>query len=120
MSEEVFTNYLTNAINQCRIGEKRIDIQLEKKEKTVKITVHNTGEQIPAGRSVENSWDENSTRWIKREQGSTAAAVSAFPLSRASMEQLGQPYGVYNCEDGVSFWFELDCQDAAEMIQEQA
>ena len=23
-------------------------------------------------------------------------------------------------EDGVSFWFELDCQDAAEMIQEQA
>ena len=32
------------------------------------------------------------------------------------MEQLGQPYGVYNCEDGVSFWFELDCQDAAEMI----
>ena len=56
MSEEVFTNYLTNAINHAD-GEKRIDIQLEKKEKTVKITVHNTGEQIPA-------------------------AVSAFPLSR--------------------------------------
>ena len=52
-----------------------------------------------------------------REYGGSGVGLS---IVKASMEQLGQPYGVYNCEDGVSFWFELDCQDAAEMIQEQA
>lgn len=117
MSEEVFTNYLTNAINHAD-GEKRIDIQLEKKEKTVKITVHNTGEQIPE-EDLSKLWDKfyKVDKARTREYGGSGVGLS---IVKASMEQLGQPYGVYNCEDGVSVWFELDCQDAAEMIQEQA
>lgn len=117
MSEEVFTNYLTNAINHAD-GEKRIDIQLEKKEKTVKITVHNTGEQIPE-EDLSKLWDKfyKVDKARTREYGGSGVGLS---IVKASMEQLGQPYGVYNCEDGVSFWFELDCQGAAEMIQEQA
>lgn len=117
MSEEVFTNYLTNAINHAD-GEKRIDIQLEKKEKTVKITVHNTGEQIPE-EDLSKLWDKfyKVDKARTREYGGSGVGLS---IVKASMEQLGQPYGVYNCEDGVPFWFELDCQDAAEMIQEQA
>ena len=117
MSEEVFTNYLTNAINHAD-GEKRIDIQLEKKEKTVKITVHNTGEQIPE-EDLSKLWDKfyKVDKARTREYGGSGVGLS---IVKASMEQLGQPYGVYNCEDGVSFWFELDCQDAVEMIQEQA
>lgn len=117
MSEEVFTNYLTNAINHAD-GEKRIDIQLEKKEKTVKITVHNTGEQIPE-EDLSKLWDKfyKVDKARTREYGGSGVGLS---IVKASMEQLGQPYGVYNCEDGVSFWFELDCQDAAKMIQEQA
>ena len=117
MSEEVFTNYLTNAINHAD-GEKRIDIQLEKKEKTVKITVHNTGEQIPE-EDLSKLWDKfyKVDKARTREYGGSGVGLS---IVKASMEQLGQPYGVYNCEDGVSFWFELDYQDAAEMIQEQA
>ena len=117
MSEEVFTNYLTNAINHAD-GEKRIDIQLEKKEKTVKITVHNTGEQIPE-EDLSKLWDKfyKVDKARTREYGGSGVGLS---IVKASMEQLGQPYGVYNCEDGVSFWFELDCQDATEMIQEQA
>ena len=39
-------------------------------------------------------------------------------IVKASMEQLGQAYGVKNCENGVLFWFELDCQNAADVIQE--
>ena len=117
MSEEVFTNYLTNAINHAD-GEKRIDIQLEKKEKTVKITVHNTGEQIPE-EDLSKLWDKfyKVDKARTREYGGSGVGLS---IVKASMEQLGQPYGVYNCEDGVSFWFELDCQDAAKMIQDQA
>lgn len=117
MSEEVFTNYLTNAINHAD-GEKRIDIQLEKKEKTVKITVHNTGEQIPE-EDLSKLWDKfyKVDKARTREYGGSGVGLS---IVKASMEQLGQPYGIYNCEDGVSFWFELDCQDAAKMIQEQA
>ena len=115
--EEVITNYMSNAINHAD-GEKRIDIQLEKKEKTVKITVHNTGEQIPE-EDLSKLWDKfyKVDKARTREYGGSGVGLS---IVKASMEQLGQPYGVYNCEDGVSFWFELDCQDAAEMIQEQA
>ena len=104
MSEEVFTNYLTNAINHAD-GEKRIDIQLEKKEKTVKITVHNTGEQIPE-EDLSKLWDKfyKVDKARTREYGGSGVGLS---IVKASMEQLGQPYGVYNCEDGVSFWFEL-------------
>ena len=103
MSEEVFTNYLTNAINHAD-GEKRIDIQLEKKEKTVKITVHNTGEQIPE-EDLSKLWDKfyKVDKARTREYGGSGVGLS---IVKASMEQLGQPYGVYNCEDGVSFWFE--------------
>ena len=115
--EEVITNYMSNAINHAD-GDKRIDIQLEKKEKTVKITVHNTGEQIPE-EDLSKLWDKfyKVDKARTREYGGSGVGLS---IVKASMEQLGQPYGVYNCEDGVSFWFELDCQDAAEMIQEQA
>lgn len=44
--EEVVTNYLNNAMNHLD-GEKRIEIRIEKNDKEVKVTVFNTGQNIP-------------------------------------------------------------------------
>ena len=105
MSEEVFTNYLTNAINHAD-GEKRIDIQLEKKEKTVKITVHNTGEQIPE-EDLSKLWDKfyKVDKARTREYGGSGVGLS---IVKAIMESMNQQFGVNNYNNGVEFWFELE------------
>ena len=105
MSEEVFTNYLTNAINHAD-GEKRIDIQLEKKEKTVKITVHNTGEQIPE-EDLSKLWDKfyKVDKARTREYGGSGVGLS---IVKEIIEQHGAWYGV-DSQVGVGsqFWFAL-------------
>lgn len=115
MTEEVFTNYLTNAINHVD-GAGRIEIAVDKKADTVRISVFNTGEQIPES-DIGNIWDKfyKVDKARTREYGGSGVGLS---IVKASMEQLGQAYGVQNCDDGVTFWFELDCQNAAEVIQE--
>lgn len=115
MTEEVFTNYLTNAINHVD-GERRIEIRIEKRGDTVRISVFNTGEQIPES-DIDNIWDKfyKVDKARTREYGGSGVGLS---IVKASMEQLGQAYGVQNCENGVLFWFELDCQNAADVIQE--
>lgn len=107
MTEEVFTNYLTNALNHVD-GERRIEIGIEEKADNVRITVFNTGEQIPET-DINNIWDKfyKVDKARTREYGGSGVGLS---IVKASMEQLGQAYGVCNLEDGVMFWFELDCR----------
>lgn len=108
MAEEVFTNYLTNAINHAE-GERKIEISIVKKAETVKIVVFNTGEQIPDA-DIANIWDKfyKVDKARTREYGGSGVGLS---IVKASMEQLGREYGVCNREDGVEFWFELDCRN---------
>ena len=76
MSEEVFTNYLTNAI----MGRNALIFSLRRRKRRLRLRF-----TIPVSRyrrKICQNSGINSIRWIKREQGSTAAAVSAFPLSR--------------------------------------
>ena len=105
--EEVLTNYLTNAIHYCE-GEKKIEIAVTVQEKTVRVSVFNTGSPIPP--------DELSNIWVKfykvdkartREYGGSGIGLS---IVKAVMEQHNQKYGVLNRENGVEFWFELDAQ----------
>ena len=44
--EEVVTNYISNAIHYAAF-EKRIEVNIEKKENTVRVSVFNTGTPIP-------------------------------------------------------------------------
>ncbi len=105
MVEEVFTNYLTNALNHCE-NEMIVDIKAEQKEKSVRISVFNTGKPIP-----EEDLDKI---WIKfykvdkartREYGGSGIGLS---IVKAIMEAHNKPYGVMNHSNGVEFWFELD------------
>lgn len=110
MIEEVFMNYMTNALNHIA-GDMIIDISIEKHEDIARISVTNSGSHIPE--------DELDKVWISfykvdkartREYGGSGIGLSVV---RAAMELHKQRYGVYNTKDGITFWFELDCSTGA-------
>lgn len=105
--EEVFMNYFSNALNHVA-GEKQLRISVRQEGKLARISVFNTGEQIPE-ESLPHLWE----KFYKVDKARTRAyGGSGVGLSivKAIMESMNQKYGVYNCEDGVEFWFELECK----------
>lgn len=104
--EEVFRNYITNAMNHAD-GEKLIRVTLEKNEENVRVSVYNTGKNIPED-SVEHIWDKfyKVDKARTREYGGSGVGLS---IVKAVMEGINQKYGVRNEEDGVTFYFEVSC-----------
>ena len=105
MIEEVYTNYLTNAIHYAPNGGK-VAVTMEPKGKLVRINVFNEGNPIPE--------DELSKIWIKfykvdkartREYGGSGIGLS---IVAATMKQHGREFGAYNTDNGVVFYFELE------------
>ena len=103
--EEVYRNYLSNAIHYAT-DKKRVDIEVERKGQLLQVRVYNEGEQIPD--------DELEKIWIKfykvdkartREYGGSGIGLS---IVAATMKLHGQKYGVYNTDEGVVFYFELE------------
>lgn len=108
MVEEVVTNYVSNAVNHVDF-EKQIWVSLEMKESTVRIKVFNTGKQIPE-EELEKVW----IKFYKVDKARTRAyGGSGIGLSivKAVMDSMNQKCGVLNHDNGVEFWFELDCQN---------
>lgn len=104
--EEVFRNYLSNAINHCS-GEKIIQIKIiRRKNNKVRISVFNTGETIPEI-SIDHLWEKfyKVDKARTREYGGSGVGLS---IVKAIMESMNQDYGVMNNTNGVEFWFELD------------
>ncbi len=102
---EVFANYFSNALNHLS-GERIIDIKFEVKEKTVRLSVFNTGEPIPE-ESLPHLWEKfyKVDKARTREYGGSGVGLS---IVKAIMESMHQDYGVENYENGVEFWFELE------------
>ena len=119
MIEEVFRNYLTNAIHYC-YKEKEVRVWTEKYmyEKpgdtyeegsilgNLRVYVYDQGPNVPEG--------ELEKLFIKfykvdkartREYGGSGIGLS---IVKAIMEGLHQQYGVKNYDNGVEFWFTLD------------
>lgn len=104
-TEEVLTNYISNAIHHVD-GEKKIRISYEQRKEVLRISVSNTGKPIPE--------EELDKIWIKfykvdkartREYGGNGIGLS---IVKAIMESMHQKCGVKNLEDGVEFWLELE------------
>ena len=103
--EEVFTNYLSNAIHHAA-NEKIIEIRMIPMDKNVRISVFNTGIPIPS-EDIEHVWDKfyKVDKARTREYGGSGIGLS---LVKAIMESFHKECGVQNYENGVEFWFDLD------------
>lgn len=108
-TEQVFRNYLTNAIHHVDY-EKRIEIRVIPKGDTVRITVFNSGVPIPEA-DLDKLWDKfyKVDKAHTREYGGNGIGLS---IVKAIMESFHQAYGVQNFDNGVEFWFELDAKKA--------
>lgn len=103
--EEVLTNYLSNAVNHVE-GDCRIEVYAEENGNKVRISVFNTGKQIPET-DIDQIWGKfyKVDKARTREYGGSGIGLS---IVKAIMESFHQDYGVRNCKDGVEFWFELE------------
>ena len=105
--EQVFRNYFSNALNHLD-GEHVIDVRIvQNAEKdTVKISVFNTGKQIPE-EDIDQIWNKfyKVDKARTREYGGNGIGLS---IVKAIMESFHKGYGVNNYDNGVAFWFELD------------
>ena len=108
MTEEVFNNYLSNAIHYCtdKNGEKRIEVWFEERGSILRVSVFNTGEPIPE-ESLPRLFDKfyKVDKARTREYGGSGVGLS---IVKAVMDSLNRECGVENRDDGVVFWFELD------------
>ncbi|MGN0465476.1 MAG: histidine kinase dimerization/phospho-acceptor domain-containing protein [Lachnospiraceae bacterium] len=127
MIEEVFSNYISNALNHVTEGGvitvrfEKLDLIREEKEKVedneerqtpaqiekiVRIFVRNTGKQIPE-EDLEKIW----VRFFKvdkartREYGGSGIGLS---IVATTMKAHGRKFGVTNKPDGVEFYFDLE------------
>ncbi len=102
-TEEVFRNYLSNALNHCAGENKEIIINYEKKEDVLRVNVFNTGDRIPE-ESIDRIWDKfyKVDKARTREYGGSGVGLS---IVKATMELLGTDYGCENKENGVMFYF---------------
>ena len=108
-TEEVLTNYISNALNHCD-GKCAIAVRTEKSENggTITVTVYNSGKNI-ADEDLERIWEKfyKTDKARTREYGGNGIGLS---IVKAIMDSMGQEYGVRNVSDGVEFWFNLDCK----------
>ncbi len=107
LTEEVLTNYVSNAIHHCR-NEMLIRIRMEKREGSVRIYVYNTGDPIPE-ESLERIWEKfyKVDKARTREYGGSGIGLS---IVKAIMDRMHQSCGVQNMPGGVEFFLDLDAK----------
>jgi len=101
MVEQVFENYLTNAINHVS-GVNQINISIQESpacSNTIRITVYNSGSNIPSD-SAAYIWDKfyKVDKARTREYGGSGIGLS---IVKVIMDSLHQKFGFENKEAGV-------------------
>ncbi len=103
--EQVFMNYLSNALNHMD-DKKIINVDLEITDTKARVEVFNSGKNIP-DEVIESIWmsffkvDKARTRAY----GGTGLGLS---IVKAIQKAHNNAYGVINKAEGVIFWFETD------------
>ena len=109
-TEQIITNYLTNAIKNVKEknGKKFIKIEntINQKNGKARIEIFNTGDNI-SDEDMARIWNRfyKVDKSRNRQSGGTGIGLS---LVKARMANYGNDYGAINCEDGVIFYFELN------------
>lgn len=113
-TEEVITNFLSNALNHLSY-DKMIEVAVIELNDKIRVSIYNTGDPIPE-EDIDKIWE----KFYKVDKARTRAyGGSGIGLSivKAIMESMGEKYGVWNRPGGVEFWFELS-KAAIEMLDE--
>lgn len=106
MIEEVVTNYLTNAIHYVKDGGLIRVWYTNQEDGSVRVSVYNDGDRIE-----DKDIDKLFIKFYKsdeartREYGGSGIGLS---IVAAVMKSHNKPYGVYNTDTGVVFYFDLD------------
>lgn len=106
-TEEIVTNYISNAINHCCFDNK-IKVYYKKMANTVRVCVYNTGRHI-SDEDIDNIWIKfyKADKARTREYGGNGIGLS---IVKAIMDSYGKECGVENVDGGVEFWFDLDAK----------
>lgn len=108
--EEVYSNYLSNAIHYAKKGS-CIVVNTKEQNNILRVSVYNEGNSIPE--------DELDKIWIKfykvdkartREYGGSGIGLS---IVAATMKLHGRDFGAYNYENGVVFYFDIELAKSA-------
>lgn len=104
-TEQVVTNYFSNAIHYCE-NEKKIEVKIIEREKDYRISVFNSGKPIPE-ESIPHLWEKfyKVDKARTREYGGSGIGLSVV---KAIMDDLHKECGVMNHSNGVEFYFDLD------------
>ncbi len=107
-TQEIITNYLSNAINHLD-GKRDIRITTEKIGKNVRVSVYNSGAHIP-DEDIDKIWDKfyKVDKARTREYGGSGIGLS---IVKAIAETLNMKCGVSNVDGGVEFFVEMECED---------
>ncbi len=116
--EEVLVNYFNNALNHMN-EDKIIRILVEHNDDKVRVTVYNSGDQIPE-EELDNIWGKfyKVDKARTREYGGSGLGLS---IVKAVADSLNQDCGVYNLPDGVAFWIDLEAAGGfSETVEQDA
>ncbi len=108
--EQVFSNYITNALKHIKEvdGKKSIIItnKIDESAQKLKISVFNTGENI-GEEDLIRIWNRfyKTDESRNRERGGTGIGLA---FVKAIMNNYGNDYGVINKENGVEFYIEFN------------